>query len=235
MKIIYRISKKTLHYIRNIKIYIAVSAKKPVVKPAKKVAKPAKKVVKPAKKHRRNNIRGGVGSQTRLSPVLKESKVELQRASLLSLPPSTRVSVSASRSLRPLPLPVSSLSSVSSSASGSANRYRRTGNLQPLPEPPLTKEEAAAIADREAIAAKERRIARETIEAIEISNFLRQKMKEKERKEGLPTNRGTSSYHSRRNAAEHQKVISGVSSTRDQNDANQATRFLMQTRSRYQH
>lgn len=222
---------------------MAVSAKKPVVKPkvvkkvAKKVVKPVKKVVKPAKKvakkPRRKNIRGGTFLSTKLSPIQEESKVELQRASLLSLPPSIRLS--ASRSLRPLPLPVSSLSSVSSSASGSANRYRRTGNLQPLPEPPLTKEEAAAIADREAIAAKERRIARETIEAIEISNFLRQKMKEKERKEGLPTNRGTSSYHSRRNAAEHQKVISGVSSTRDQNDANQATRFLMQTRSRYQH
>ena len=193
---------------------MAVSAKK-VVKPAKKVVKPAKKVVKPAKKvakPRRNNIRGGVGSQTRLSPVLKESKVELQRPILLPLPPSTRVSVSASRSIRPLPLPVSSLSSVSSSASGSTNIYRKTGKLQPLPEPPLTKEEAAAIiADREAIAARERRIAREKKEAIEISYFLRQKMKEKE---GLPTNRGTSSEHSRRNATEHNNLISGVSSTR---------------------
>ena len=222
---------------------MAVSAKKPVVKPkvvkkvAKKVVKPVKKVVKPAKKvakkPRRKNIRGGTFLSTKLSPIQEESKVELQRASLLSLPPSIRLS--ASRSLRPLPLPVSSLSSVSSSASGSANIYRKTGKLQPLPEPPLTKEEAAAIADREAIAAKERRIAREKIEAIEISKFLRQNINEKERKEGLPTNRGTSSGISRRNAAEHQKVISGVSSTRDQNDANQATRFLMQTRSRYQH
>ena len=47
---------------------MAVSAKKPVVKPAKKVVKPkvVKKVVKPAKKvakkPRRKNIRGGVGS-----------------------------------------------------------------------------------------------------------------------------------------------------------------------------
>ena len=197
---------------------MAVSAKPKV---AKKVAK---KVVKP----RRNNIRGGVGS---LSPIQ-----ERPRANLLPLPPSTLLlasrslrplPVSASRSLRPLPLPVS--------ASGSANRYRRTGKLQPLPEPPLTKEEAAAIiADREARAARERRIAREKKEAIELSNILRQMMKEKEGKEGLPTNRGTSSEHSRRNAVEHQKVISGVSNTRDPNDANQATRFLMETRSRYQ-
>lgn len=187
---------------------MAVSAKKPV----KKVAKPAKKVVKPAKKPRRNNFRGGVGS---LSPIQ-------ERPRLLPLPSSTRLS--ASRSLIPLPV----------SASGSANRYKRTGKLQPLPKQSLTEEEAAAIADREAIAAKERRIAREKTEAIEISKFLRQNMKEKERKEGLPTNRGTSREHSRRNAAEHQKVISGVSNTRDPNDANQATRFLMETRSRYQ-
>ena len=42
-----------------------VKPAKKVVKPAKKVVKPAKKVVKPAKKvakPRRNNIRGGVGS-----------------------------------------------------------------------------------------------------------------------------------------------------------------------------
>lgn len=179
---------------------MAVSAKPKVVK---KVAKPTKKVVKPAKKPRRKNIKGGVGS---LSPIQ-------QRVNLLPLPPSTRVSVSASRSIRPLPLHVSSLSSVSSSASGPVSRYRRTGKLQPLPEPPLTKEEAAAIADREAIAARERRIAREKIEARELSNILRQMMKEKERKEGLPTNRGTSSNHSRRNATEHNNLISGVSST----------------------
>ena len=183
---------------------MAVSVKKPVVKPAKKVAKP-----------RRNNIRGGVGS---LSPIQERPRL------LLPLPPSTRLS--ASQSLRPLPV---------SSASGPVSRYRRTGNLQPLPEPPLTKEEAAAIADREARDARERRIAREIIEARELSNILRQMMKEKERKKGLPINTGISSEHSRRNAAEHQKVISGVSNTRDPNDANQATRFLMQTRSRYQH
>lgn len=133
---------------------MAVSAKPKVVKPkkvvkpakkvAKKVAKPVKKVVK---KPRRNNIRGGVGSQTRLSP-------NQERANLLPLPPSIRVSVSASRSLRPLPLPVSSLSSVSSSASGSAKKYIRREKLQPLPEPPLKKEEASAIADTEAKAVK---------------------------------------------------------------------------------
>ena len=205
---------------------MAVSAKKPVVKPAKKVAKPAKKVVKPAKKPRRNNIRGGVGS---LSPIQERPRL------LLPLPPSTRLS--ASRSLRPLPVSASqSLRPLPvSSASGSANRYRRTGKLQPLPEPPLTEEEAAAIADRQAREARERRIAREIIEARELSNILRQMMKEKERKKGLPINTGISSEHSRRNAAEHQKVISGVSNTRDPNEANQAIRFLMQTRSRYQH
>ena len=121
---------------------MAVSAKPKVVKPAKKVAKPVKKVVK---KPRRNNIKGGVGSQTRLSPIQ-------ERANLLPLPSSIRVSVSASRSL--LPLPVSSLSSVSSSASGSAKKYIRREKLQPLPEPPLKKKEASAIADTEAKAVK---------------------------------------------------------------------------------
>jgi hypothetical protein len=105
-----------------------VSAKKAkVVKPrvsAKKakVVKPrvsAKKAVKVANnKPRKYNIRGGVFLSTKLSPILEESKVELQRASLLSLPPSTRLSVSASQSLRPLP--VLPLSLVSSSASGPA-------------------------------------------------------------------------------------------------------------------
>jgi hypothetical protein len=200
---------------------MAVSAKKAVVKPNKVV----KKV---AKKPRRKNIRGGTFLSTKLSPIQEERKEELKMAKLLPLPQSIRLSVSASRSLRPLP--VSSLSSVSSSASGSANRYRRRGNLQPLPEPPLTKEEASAIADREAIAAKARRIEREKKEARELSKFLIQKMKE--RKEGLPTNTGISSEHSRRNAAEHNNLISGVSSTRDQNNANEAIRFLMETKPR---
>jgi hypothetical protein len=138
-----------------------------VVKPkvSAKVVKPrvsVKKAVKVANnKPRKYNIRGGVFLSTKLSPILEESKVELQRASLLSLPPSTRLSVSASQSLRPLP--VLPLSLVSSSASGPAKKYKKARNLLTLPKPPLIEE--AAITDREAKEAKE---AKETEEKLQL-------------------------------------------------------------------
>ena len=134
------------------------------------------------------------------------------------MPPSTRLT--ASQSLIPLPLSVSPLSLVSSSASGSAKKYIKTGNLLTLPKPPLIEAEREERLRQEAKATEKR-------ENLLLLKKLQKKMKEntqkrKEaleewRKEELPTNTGISSEHSRRNAAEHNNLIRGVSDTRKQN------------------
>ena len=210
-------------------------------------------VKKQFKKSRKNNIRGGAT----LSPILEDieleeeaeriNKLEIQRKNLkslpprksvlqenienlLPLPPSTRLT--ASQSLRPLPLSVSPLSLVSSSASGSAERYIRTGILQTLPKPPLTEEaEEAKEAERfrNVIKGMDDRIedAKKYLERTRLSRQAKEEIRRGKQ--------GAEEYkrNSRINTKQHYNLISGVSDTRDPNDANQATRFLMETRSRY--
>jgi hypothetical protein len=104
--------------------------------------------------------------------------------------------------------------------------------------------EAKAEAEREAVEARARRIARDKEENLKLLRNLQEYIKrtKQEREEGLKewrekelqTKTRASSNHSRRNTELNNKVISGLSDTREPNKAIQATSFLMKTKSLYQ-